>query len=70
MRSFIILSAMLLATACTGVEDPDGENEEEVIDGTGLEWPASDEIFGPVALAVVGFVLVMAIAQIGKRFES
>ena len=46
------------------------ENEEEVIDGTGLEWPASDEIFGPVALAVVGFVLVMAIAQIGKRFES
>ena len=46
------------------------ENEDEVIDGTGLEWPAGDEILGPVALAVVGFVLVMAIAQIGKRFES
>ncbi len=46
------------------------ENEDEVIDGTGLEWPAGDEILGPVALGVVGFVLVMAIAQVGKRLES
>lgn len=46
------------------------ENNNEVIDGTGLEWPAGDEILGPVALGVVGFLLVMAIARIGKRFES
>ena len=43
------------------------EDESEVIDGTGLEWPASDEILGPVALAVVGFVVVMALSRIGKR---
>ena len=29
-----------------------------------------DQFFGPVALGVVGFVLVMALARIGKRFES
>jgi putative membrane protein len=46
------------------------ENEDEVIDGTGLEWPSGDEVLGPVALCVVGFVLVMAIAQVGKRFEG
>ena len=46
------------------------ENEDEVIDGTGLEWPGGDEVLGPVALGVVGFVVVMALAQIGKRFES
>ena len=45
------------------------ENEDEVIDGTGLELPAGDEIFGPVALGVVGFAIVMALAQIGKRLD-
>ena len=43
------------------------EDESEVIDGTGLEWPAGDEILGPVALAVVGFLAVMALSRIGKR---
>lgn len=43
------------------------EDESEVIDGTGLEWPAGDEILGPVALAVVGFLVVMALSRIGKR---
>lgn len=43
------------------------EDESEVIHGTGLEWPAGDEILGPVALAVVGFLVVMALSRIGKR---
>ncbi|MEM9200234.1 MAG: DUF368 domain-containing protein [Actinomycetota bacterium] len=46
------------------------EDESEVIDGTGLELPAGDEILGPVALGVLGFVIVMAIARIGKRFAA
>ncbi|MEM8707122.1 MAG: DUF368 domain-containing protein [Actinomycetota bacterium] len=46
------------------------EDESEVIDGTGLELPAGDEILGPVALGVVGFVAVMALSQIGKRLEA
>ena len=46
------------------------EDENEVYDGAGLELPAGDEILGPVALGVVGFVLVMAIARVGKRFEA
>lgn len=46
------------------------EDESEVIDGTGLELPAGDEILGPVTLGVLGFVIVMAIARIGKRFAA
>tara|TARA_Y100001954_G_scaffold234031_1_gene288517 strand:+ start:351 stop:1259 length:909 start_codon:yes stop_codon:yes gene_type:complete len=45
------------------------EDESEVIDGTGLELPAGDELFGPVALGMIGFVIVMVLAQIGKRLE-
>ncbi len=45
------------------------EDETEVIDGTGLDWPAGDEWFGPVSLAVVGFVVVMAVARVGERFS-
>ena len=46
------------------------EHQNEVIDGTGLAWPGSDEMLGPVALGMVGFVVVIALARIGKRFES
>ncbi|MEK9636767.1 MAG: DUF368 domain-containing protein, partial [Acidimicrobiaceae bacterium] len=45
------------------------EDESEVIDGTGLELPAGDELLGPVALGMIGFVIVMVLAQIGKRLE-
>ena len=47
------------------------EDESEVIDGTGLEWPAEvGDLVGPVALAVVGFGLVMAITRVGQRYEA
>ena len=45
------------------------EDESEVIDGTGLELPAGDELLGPVALGMIGFVIVMVLARIGKRLE-
>jgi putative membrane protein len=45
------------------------EDETEVIDGTGLEWPAGDQIAGPVVLAIVAAALVMAIARIGERYS-
>ena len=41
----------------------------KVIDGTGLELPAGDELLGPVALGMIGFVIVMVLARIGKRLE-
>ena len=44
------------------------EDESEVIDGTGLEWPAGDEWFQPVALAVIAAIVVLGLAQIGARF--
>ena len=47
------------------------EDESEVIDGTGLEWPTDlDAFIGPAVLAVVGFGLVMAITQVGRRYEA
>ena len=47
------------------------EDESEVIDGTGLEWPADVDAFvGPAVLAVVGFGLVMVLTQVGRRYES
>ena len=45
------------------------EEESEVVDGTGLELPAGDELLGPVALGMIGFVIVIVLAQIGKRLE-
>ena len=45
------------------------EDESEVIDGTGLELPDGDELLGPVALGMIGFVIVMVLARIGKRLE-
>jgi len=47
------------------------ENQTEVIDGTGLELPPTfGDVLAPGALAVVGFVVVLAIARVGKRFEA
>jgi putative membrane protein len=44
------------------------EDQTEVIDGTGLEWPAADEWFQPTALAVVAMVVVLVVAEIGRRY--
>jgi len=46
------------------------EDQTEVIDGTGLEWPTADEWFQPVALAVVAAIVVLAIAEVGRRYSA
>jgi putative membrane protein len=43
------------------------EDQSEVIDGTGLEWPDSSDLVGPTLLAVVAVVLVMGMAKLGER---
>ena len=45
------------------------EKENEVIDGTGLDWPARDEWLQPVTLAVVAAVVVFGVARIGTRYS-
>ena len=45
-------------------------SEDEVVDGTGLQLPAGDEILGPVALGIVGFGAVTVISRIGRRFDA
>ncbi len=45
------------------------EEAEEVIDGTGLEWPDGDWTW-PVILAAIAFVAVLAIAAIGACTAS
>lgn len=45
------------------------EDETEVIDGTGLEWPAgAGDWLAPSALAVVAVVLVLVVARVGERY--
>jgi putative membrane protein len=47
------------------------EEEKEVIDGTGLEWPAeAGDWVGPSVLAVIAVVVVLAIAEVGKRYST
>ena len=46
------------------------EDQSEVIDGTGIEWPAADEWFQPVALAVVAAVVVLGVATVGRRYAA
>ena len=46
------------------------EDETEVIDGTGLEWPAdAGDWIGPSLLAVVAVVVVLAVAKLGERYS-
>ena len=45
------------------------EDQTEVIDGTGLEWPTADDWFQPVALAVVAMVVVLGVARLGRRYS-
>lgn len=45
------------------------EVQDEVKDGTGIDWPAGDEWFQPTALAVVAVIVVLAVAEVGKRYS-
>jgi len=44
------------------------KDQSEVIDGTGVDWPAGDEWFTPTAFAVGAVVVVLVIARIGARY--
>jgi putative membrane protein len=44
------------------------EDQREVIDGTGVEWPAGDEWFTPTVLAFGAVIVVLVIARIGARY--
>ena len=51
---------------------PDGvgvmsSDADEVVTGTGLGWPTASEWFGPTALAVAGFVVVLAWSRWAER---
>ena len=46
------------------------ELEDEVVSGTGIEWPASDEWFAPTALAVLAFAVVMAFSLWAEKRHS
>jgi putative membrane protein len=46
------------------------EDQSEVIDGTGLEWPTGDEWFQPVVLAIVAAGAVLALAELGRRYSG
>lgn len=45
------------------------EDKTEVIDGTGLEWPAGDQIAGPLLLALVAAAFVVGLTKIGERYN-
>jgi len=44
-----------------------GDDETPSISGTGLDWPASDQIVVPVVLAVVAFVVVVGVARLADH---
>ncbi|MCP4225642.1 MAG: DUF368 domain-containing protein, partial [Actinomycetia bacterium] len=43
------------------------EDQHEVIDGTGIEWPSTGDLWGPTVLAVLAAAMVLALAKIGER---
>lgn len=43
------------------------EDADEVIDGTGLEWPAAGDLPGPILAAVAGFAVVAAATAVAVR---
>ena len=46
------------------------EQRAEVIDGTGLSWPASGELPGPAILAVVGVLAVLTAAKAAESLST
>ena len=45
------------------------EDQSEVIDGTGLDWPDRADILGPSLLAVAAAVLVIGVAKIAEHHQ-
>ena len=43
------------------------DESDKVVDGTGLGWPASDEVLVPVLLALGGFLLAAGLARLSAR---
>ena len=43
------------------------DDETEAIDGTGLDWPAAEEIAVPLILAVAAFVVVVGVSRFADR---
>ena len=47
------------------------EEEAEVIDGTGLEWPAAaGDWVGPTLLAIAAALVVIGVARLGRRYAG
>ena len=46
------------------------EHRAEVIDGTGLSWPASGELPAPAILAVVGALVVLGLAKATESLSA
>lgn len=43
------------------------EDAADVVDGTGLDWPATADLPGPTIAAILGFIAVMAGTALGNR---
>ena len=46
------------------------EEQAEVIDGTGLAWPATDDLFAPTILAVVAGLVVIGLAKASETLAA
>ena len=46
------------------------EDQSEVIDGTGLEWPAPSDLWAPLGLAIVAGIVVMGVARVGEATQA
>ncbi len=46
------------------------EDQSEVIDGTGIEWPAGADLWAPTLLALMAAAVVMGLARIGERHQA
>ncbi len=45
-------------------------SEHEIVDGTGIEWPATVDLWGPLALAVIAAIVVLGVAKLGERYSG
>ena len=46
------------------------QEQEEVIDGTGLAWPSASELPAPLILAVVAWFVVLGLTRASERFTA
>ncbi len=46
------------------------DNQAEVVDGSGLDWPADDEVAVPALLAVLAFGIVVGLTRLAARRAS